>query len=390
MRFLATAALLAAASLIAGAGRMMPRRLVVPPPPAIPVFDVENQRVSLRLPGRYLVAEVGTYQDEMLAYLVFEHLRPSAGVEVLLTYREREGAAVYPVVFHFRSGDLLAAVPELCRLRARRAIASFEWRWVTRETLARQREQARFLTAAYHLPPRKNLREVERAEAVRMLTPFLQFKSMTDRRVRERIEPVPRPLSHVQAGGLAADIVAVAEFYQLPLDLFLGIGAMENNYMNVPGDLNHAIWKRRVEPGDTVLERRGGRVRVSNSAVGVWQITRESLRLAHRLYKKDTRDYGRLPARLRPPGRFELDGVKAETLTTYAGLLFRDLLDRFEGDAEKAVGAYNGGPGRPNPRYHAGVARVAAFARDVTEHFAMLEARPAACTNFFAPPALTP
>ncbi|HKV78085.1 MAG TPA: hypothetical protein VJP02_08105 [Candidatus Sulfotelmatobacter sp.] len=56
-----------------------------------------------------------------------------------------------------------------------------------------------------------------------------------------------------------------------------------------------------------------------------------------------------------------------KVLTTYAGLLLRDLLDRFNGDVEKAVGIYNGGSGNPNIRYAAGVKAVAEYARNILE-----------------------
>jgi hypothetical protein len=49
-------------------------------------------------------------------------------------------------------------------------------------------------------------------------------------------------------------------------------------------------------------------------------------------------------------------------LTTYVGLLLRDLLDLFEGDVTLAVSGYNGGPARPNLRYGAGVHRAASHA----------------------------
>jgi soluble lytic murein transglycosylase-like protein len=45
----------------------------------------------------------------------------------------------------------------------------------------------------------------------------------------------------------------------------------------------------------------------------------------------------------------------------------RNLLDRFDGDVDKAVGAYNGGPRNPNPHYAAGVGAVAAYARNILE-----------------------
>jgi hypothetical protein len=179
-------------------------------------------------------------------------------------------------------------------------------------------------------------------------------------------------LTRTQATRLAADIIAVSKFYDIPIDLFLGVGAMENDYMNVPGDLDHTIWKRRADPGDIVLQRKGRRVLVVDYASGVWQITRHSLRYAHSLYLRDKRDYSELPERLRPPKRLDVNDVAPETLTTYAGLLLRDLLDRFEGDVTKAVGAYNGGVRNPNLKYAAGVEIVASYARRVISRAAAL------------------
>jgi hypothetical protein len=152
--------------------------------------------------------------------------------------------------------------------------------------------------------------------------------------------------------------------------------------MNVKGDLRHAIWKKRAGRGDLVLKRRSGRVLVLNPASGVWQITRETLRYVHSLYLKDRRDYSTLPAHLRPPQELDLEELAPEVLTTYAGLLFRQLLDRFDGDVAEAVGAYNGGPGNPNPRYEEGVRTVAQHARRVMQHAAVLNGRPAAGMRF--------
>jgi hypothetical protein len=105
----------------------------------------------------------------------------------------------------------------------------------------------------------------------------------------------------------------------------LGIGAMENNYMNVRGDLENAAWKARPQPGDIVLRRVRGRVLVRNDSVGLWQITRESLRYAHALYLRDKRDYSLLSERLRPEKVLDLNNIDPQVLTTYAGLLLQDL-----------------------------------------------------------------
>src|SRR5205823_6354240 len=124
--------------------------------------------------------------------------------------------------------------------------------------------------------------------------------------------------------------------------------------------------------GDIVLRRARGRVLVKNTSVGVWQITRESLWYANSLYLADSRDYNQLPERLRPLRDFQIDALSDDVLTTYAGLLLRDLLDRFRGDIVSAAGAYNAGVDHPNVSYAAGVETVASYARAVIQRPAAL------------------
>ena len=114
----------------------------------------------------------------------------------------------------------------------------------------------------------------------------------------------------------------------------------------------------------------------------MWQITRETLRYAHKLYRKDRRDYSVLPARLRPPKELDFNSLDPKVLTTYAGLLFRDLLNRCHDDVTTAIGAYNGGLRNPNPQYAEGVQKVAEYARRIIEHAAVLNG-PAAGMSFF-------
>jgi hypothetical protein len=235
------------------------------------------------------------------------------------------------------------------------------------------------------LPVRKRLEEIPKPVLANYLRRFVRFKSLTDGRVLRRIEPVPSPLRSDEANQLAGDIITVAEFYSLPLEIFVGIGAMENNYMNVRGDLENTAWKRRADPGDIGLKRRRGRVLVLNDSAGVWQITRQTLRYVHKLYLKDTRDYSQLPERLRPPHELDVEGVPPQALTTYAGLLLRDLLDQFDGDIAMAVGAYNGGPARPNMAYEEGVRRIAGYARDLVERGASLHGTAIAEMQFLRP-----
>lgn len=81
------------------------------------------------------------------------------------------------------------------------------------------------------------------------------------------------------------------------------------------------------------------------------------------------------PDHLRPPRELDVAGLDKVVLTTYAGLLFRNLLDRFDGDAGTAAGAYNGGPGKPNAKYEADVEMVARYARRVMEQAAALRSQ---------------
>jgi hypothetical protein len=60
----------------------------------------------------------------------------------------------------------------------------------------------------------------------------------------------------------------------------------------------------------------------------------------------------------------------------------RHLLDRFEWDLAKAIGAYNGGPGNPNARYEQGVQRAAEHASVTVLQAAELRGRPAAGMQF--------
>ena len=364
--------------------RTWPRKLTIVLSPRLPTPSFRSGRLTVQAPSDVLLGEVGTFRDELRAYLYFEYLKSLKSVdehEVLLTVTEDQVGPLYRLdiaVLH----DLLTAVPYLADLQAKRFISAFDLDFVSDNQLAYKRQQTEIFEAAYNAPIRRKLEKLSPSELVTPLVHFMIFKSKTDRRVREGIEPVPMPLSSQRAHELAADIITVAQFYSLPLDLFLGIGAMENNYMNVNGDLRHVVWKKRAQKGDIVLKRRHGRVLVSDFSVGLWQVTLETLRYAHKLYLQDRkkRDYTALPGRLQPSSDLDVDLTRPEVLTTYAGLLFRDLLDRFGGDVVKAVGAYNGGP-HPNLKYAAGVQLVAEYARKILEHAGILNGEALARTR---------
>src|SRR5260370_41969788 len=110
--------------------------------------------------------------------------------------------------------------------------------------------------------------------------------------------------------------------------------------MDGTGDLSHAVWKKRARRDDIVLRRSRRRVLVSDYSIGTWQISRETLRYAHLLYLKDTRNSELLPSRLRPPQKQDMNSLTDEVLTTYAALLLRDLLERMRCDQAKPNGHY--------------------------------------------------
>jgi hypothetical protein len=361
----------AAAVITAGwaAYRFSLRQIDYRPVMLIPIWERIGSRDMLRMPERFLVGEIADYDDEFFAYLMFTYLRGTRMLrnrELLLTYTRAGPKLSYSIQIHLPN-DLLSSLPLLWDAKAAQLIDRASWRHVTPERLDRLRSETQLFQTAYNLPARRKLEEMTRQQLIAFIKAFVQFKSATDPRIRRRIEPVPRSLTPKEADQLAEDIVSVAEFYSLPLDFFLGIGAMENNYMNVPGDLQHAIWKRAAEKGDIILKRSRGKVLVINSSSGVWQITRETIRYAHRLYLNDDRQYRLLPVHLRPARELDLTALRPAILTTYAGLLFRDLLDRCQGDIGKAVGAYNGGLGNPNAQYAERVRVVAEYARRVLE-----------------------
>jgi len=339
-----------------------------------PATAIENGAVVIRMPNKTLIGEFARYDDEFFAYLMFDYMRSRpalANREFLLTYAVNGNKITY-ILREALSSDLASGISDIYKLTVQFPFLTPKWSIVDDRVLANHRYQSRTFVDAYTFPAYRSLEHLSQAEVVAYTRRFIRLKSNTDPRIRRQIEPVPTALTKGEAQQLAEDIVLIAKFYQLPLDFFLGIGAMENNYMNVRGDIGNAIWKNRPAKDDVILRRRNGRVLVLNESSGVWQITRETLRFAHSLYLRDKRDYGELPERLRPPKLLEVSGLDHVLLTTYAGILFRDLLDRFHGDQGAAVGAYNGGPGNPNARYEAGVRMVAQYARKVLEQAAAL------------------
>ncbi|HEX8835769.1 MAG TPA: hypothetical protein VF748_02440, partial [Candidatus Acidoferrum sp.] len=353
--------------------RLWPLALPASAHPRVPLTAVENKQLVVPFTPGVPVAEVASFNDQMEAFLRFEYVRgreARAGHDtshMLLTAVNTKKEPHYKI-FIVTNNDLLAAVPQLADLESRNLIAHYEFETWSQQELSYYQQESHTFDVAYDLPAEEKLETISSSKMLPALAQFLIFKSQTDNRVMDGSQDAPRPLTREQATQLASDILDVAHFYDLPLDYFMGVGAMENDYMDVNGDLTHAVWKKRAQRGDIILRRTRKRVMVSDYAMGTWQITRETLRAAHQLYLHDKRDYRQLPARLRPPRQLDLNDVGDAVLTTYAGLLLRDLLDHFGGNVEKAIGAYNGGVRTPNQDYASGVKTIADYARRILEH----------------------
>ena len=361
--------------------RVWPRKL----PPLVmkgPQIFTQGGKLGIALPTDILTAEVGYYDRVFQAYLYFDFLRGRGEVDpsrVLLCsgppVPDDAGSDSRPKIFLRLDNNVLAANVYLDSLSADRLIPGFSLRtWSFNDLAACQRQSLKF-EADFRSPSIFRLHQIADRLVIGPLADFIVFKARTDRRLLTRADPPPLVPSRQQAEEFAQDVIVVARFYSLPLDYFLGIGAMENNYMSVRGDLDYAVWKRRPQRGDIVLKRRHHRVLVRNYSLGAWQIQRETLRYAQLLYLRDRhiRDYSALPENLRPKPLQNPDEVQPETMTLYAGLIFRNLLDRFHGNIMKAVGAYNGGTLNPNLAYASSVSKIAHYVRRMVINAVALE-----------------
>ena len=134
----------------------------------IPVWDRIGNRDVLRQPGRFLIAEIGHYDNELFAYMMFTYLRakpPFQSAEFLLTYRRDDRTITYLIQAQLPN-DLLAAVKELSAAQAAGLIEEGSWRFVTKKSLDRLREETREFRAAYNLPSRRKLEDLSRAQLV--------------------------------------------------------------------------------------------------------------------------------------------------------------------------------------------------------------------------------
>jgi len=344
-----------------------PQSMALPRPQIRQQISEANGGPVVSWPGRYLVGKLGGFDEPLSAYLMFDYLRsqdPLRGRQVLLATDSASGGLPYRISLHLPD-DVLAGVEELAELKANHLTSLSENSWITQPEFSEDLRQTNLFVQSYNSPDFPNLDEIPSVELQSNVRQFICFKSLVDPRTWGQNPSSLSPPSLEDAGELASDIIEVAGFYNLPVDVLLGIGAMENNFLSAPGDLNNAIWKKDVGTDDIVLRRKGRMAWVLNSSMGTWQITRQSLRYSHELFLCDTRDYSKLSVQLRPTERLDMNFLSSHVLTTYAALVLRDLVDYFDGDVFLATAAYNGTKLHPNLQYASGVEAVANYARRV-------------------------
>lgn len=340
-----------------------------PAPIPIPHLQPDGS-VALSMPNGHLVASVGSYSTELGTYLRLKYLQSRkslAGTEILI---RRPHGPRHP---HYRlyivlPNDLVSQSSRLLTLWNQGRIPGFHLSSPPSSQLQTWSLQTLTLQQVYQPDPTTPLLQLPRSLLIPAVARFILYKSRTDPRVQLHLIPPEKDLTPREARNFAIDMIDVAGFYHIPLSMLMGVGAMENNYLDVRGDLHHSVWTRHWQRGDIVLRRRRGWYLIKDFSLGPWQITQGTLRYAHLLYRRDTRDYSRLPPRLRPSNNLDLTQISTPVLTTYAGLILSNLLTNFHGNLHKAAGAYNGGDRRPNMHYAQGVFLVANYAQRVITH----------------------
>lgn len=364
--------ILAAAGATAYLVRHYPVAAMPTPRPAVlPVPHLQpDGSVLLTMPNGNLVASVGHYSTELAAYLRLEYLQslqPLAGTRILIRPPSGPRHPDYRL-YVVLPNDFLAQSNLLLGLWNLGQIPGFKLGSKPSSQIHDWSRNTRILMRVFQPTPRKPLLQLPRALLIPAVARFVLFKSRTDPRVQLHLIPPGKALSPQDARQFATDMIDVAGFYHIPLSMLIGVGAMENNFLDVRGDLHHTVWMRHWQPGDVVLRRRRGWLLIRDQAIGPWQITQSTLLFAQLLYLRDTRNYSLLPPRLRPPQKLDLTHVSTPVLTTYAGLILSNLLSDFHGNRYKAAGAYNGGDRRPNMHYAQGVFLVADYAHRVIVH----------------------
>jgi hypothetical protein len=250
VRLLRVACVLMVLGLSAWIGfRTWPRRLEISLKP-LPSVRFESGAMVVPLPTEALLGEVGEFDNELSAYLWFDYLRsrPSMNRSQVLLVVKEEGMRTYRIQI-ILPNDALTAVPFLAQLEANGYIQCCDLAFSHHAPVEYSRKQTEVFIARYKRPVYIYSCESTTRQLLVRTARFLAFKSWTGPRVQAASGSEIAALGQQEATDLAADIIAVAKFYDLPLDLFLGIGTMEK--------LSEHSW--RSDPLNMEKEGRQGR-----------------------------------------------------------------------------------------------------------------------------------
>ncbi len=136
------------------------------PPPFPSVHVSPGGKTAIEYPHGTFVTTVATFNDELFAYLMYQHYRLSkdfTGEELLLRYNPGKRERNYEVILVL-SSDLIAGIDRAADLNEDHRIELFAWRLVASRTLATYVDETKLFVSAYNLPvKRKNGGPVESA-----------------------------------------------------------------------------------------------------------------------------------------------------------------------------------------------------------------------------------
>ena len=109
-----------------------PRQMQIAPPSGLPEVLAEENAPVIRFPGRVLVGQLAEFDDDLFAYLMFDHyrsLRILRDEQVMLTSREQVGRPVYYILLRL-PGDILEGAAILENLQASGLTVALEYDWI--------------------------------------------------------------------------------------------------------------------------------------------------------------------------------------------------------------------------------------------------------------------
>ena len=282
--------------------------------PHHPVVIVAPQ-TTMTFPGMHLMADAGTFRDELSAYAAVREMRRRGTPAMPLAIVHHDKAVAVRLEL---PNDLLQAIPLVNHLRTSGLIGEQDWAVAPTADVNGWRDVSTLFDQLYSEVPLRSTRRAESAHVV-------------------------------------ADMLEIARFFGLSVRYFQPVP-----HAHSPPASN---WTRQPAAGDVVLLRIPGATLVADKAAVEWQEISEALAHAQAVLDSGSWDYSKLSSHLRPNGAPA--DTRPEVLLTYAGALMRHLVDTAGVTAPETIAAWADRPDNPNVRHDPGVRRAALYARRV-------------------------